>query len=265
MDGLSWRNGLNREGDEKKYALIWKSMEHCVSVCILNTFRSAREIFCQWNWVVVHERCRHIIQNGMKELHIKDPHEFDKAVCWHAVTTGKDRDPLWRCICSFFFAAAMELDKQKRMEEEQFKKVEESKSLNRPDQSDKSRNELLDELLRELKNSHSEMHQKLDEVKSKLVQGSPGNSVNQTQVSQVSNSTVNHHHIYTPPSSTQHPTQSLDDFLKKILLEIKGTSPKGKDQNSPYDTKGYKVYYNPHGAGQDRASPLHYDRVINYV
>ena len=95
-------------------------MEHCVNVCIISTFRSAREILCGWNWVVVHERCVQIIQKHMKELNIKDPHEFDKAVCWYAVKSGKDRDPLWRCICSFFFAAAMQLDKVQRMERDSF-------------------------------------------------------------------------------------------------------------------------------------------------
>jgi hypothetical protein len=46
---------------------------------------------------------------------IDDPHEFDKAVCWEVVSTGKDRDPMWRCICAFFFAAAMEVDTVQRL------------------------------------------------------------------------------------------------------------------------------------------------------
>ena len=271
MDRLNLRNGFKIERDEIRYARIWKSMEHCVNVCILSTFRSAREMLCGWNWSVVHERCVHIIQKHMKELNIKDPHEFDKAVCWYAVSTGKDRDPLWRCICSFFFAAGMQLDKQQRMDAEEFAKVEASKS-EKSDKSDKSyqsRDDMLTEILKELRNSHK----KLDDVKSKLIQDNSvnmsnrhqDNSVNmsnrhvsQTQVSQVNNGTVNHHIYHAHPNThpNTHPTQSLDEFLKKILGEIKDVPPKS---GTPFS--GSNGYYPP-GPDAEKASPVHYDRVI---
>lgn len=246
---------------DKKYERIWKSMEHCVNVCILSTFRTAREMLCGWNWNVVHENCVRIIQKHMKELNIKDPHEIDKAVCWYAVKTGKDRDPLWRCLCAFFFAAGMQLDKQRRMDAEQFEKVEASKSdkSDKSDQSNQSQNDLLVEILRELKDSHGEMHQKLDVVRSKLAHDNSvytSNStthdnsvntfspVNQTQVSQVNNGTVHHHNYHPVPL---HPTESLDEFLKKIVGEIKGIQPV-----APKSGISGSNGYNPRGEDPDK-------------
>ena len=231
--------------EDAKYDRIWKSMEHCVNVCILSTFRSAREILSGWNWAVVHERCVQIIQKHMKELNIRDPHEFDKAVCWYAVKSGKDRDPLWRCICSFFFAAAMQLDKVQRMERDSFKKIK------NPDIPNMSRDDLI-QILKELKESHGDMHGKLDEMRGRLI-----HSVNQTQVSQVNNVT-NHHHAPTGqigrinPTNPMNPTQSLADFLKDLLGDTKDTKDTNGGDGS-YANTYRKNTYAPRGWSDDRA------------
>lgn len=224
---MGWVYGLMTGkcmSEEQKYARIWKSMEHCVNVCILSTFRSVREIFCGCNWVVVHERCVHIITKHMKELSITDPHEFDKAVCWEAVTTGKDRDPLWRCICSFFFAAAMQIDKVQRMKHDEVKKV----TLN-PKDSWESKDDLtrqIADIIKELKQSRAEMHKKLDD--SKTGGGNTiGNTGGITHVSHAQSVVNNHVHHFHPPGPT--PGQDPDEYFKGVLNYIKGYDPKGEE------------------------------------
>jgi hypothetical protein len=98
-----------------KYSEIWEQICPCVQKCILNDFSSLEMMLCGHNWAVVHVRCKEIISKYMASMHIKDPHQFDKAVCWKAVKEGWDRDPKWRGICSFFFAAAMELEVVERL------------------------------------------------------------------------------------------------------------------------------------------------------
>ena len=202
---------------DAKYSRIWKSMEHCVEVCILSTFRNATEILYGPNWKLVHERCRWIIEKHMKELNINDPHEIDRAVCWYAVSTGKDRDPTWRCISAIFFAAAMEIVMSNRINGEKFKKV----GVVGGSEVDDMRKQI-DALLREIRSSHGQIHNKLDNIKT-------GGGITQTQVAQhqsvihVNNTHINH------PSAAQSP----DDFFRRIveLLKSKGYDPHGPKED----------------------------------
>lgn len=208
--------GCMAESDDAKYSRIWKSMAHCVDVCILSTFRNATEILYGPNWKLVHERCKWIIEKHMKELNINDPHEIDRAVCWYAVSTGKDRDPTWRCISAFFFAAAMEMVMVNRINGEKFKSVGGSGV-------DVMRDKI-DEFLREIRSSHGDMHRKLDNIKT--VGG-----ITQTQVAQHQSVIhVNNNHF-------NHAAQSPDDLFRRIveLLKSKGYDPRGskEDLESP--------------------------------
>lgn len=207
------------ERDEAKYSRIWKSMEHCVDVCIFSTFRNATEMLYGGNWKVVHERCKYIIEKHMKELRIDDPHEFDKAVCWQAVSTGKDRDPTWRCVCAFFFAAAMELVMVRRLNEDKFKKVESGKQESEVDDVKRQ----LRDILREMQASHGDIHTKLDKIRS-------GQGIAQTQVAQTQVHVNNH---ITHPGSAQSP----DDFFKRIVefMRSKGNANNGYDPSGSRD------------------------------
>ena len=216
-----------RDENDIKYAKIWKAMEHCVNVCILGTFRSVNEMLCGLNWVVVHERCRHIIEKHMKAMNIDDPHEFDKAVCWEAVSTGKDRDPMWRCICAFFFAAAMEVDKVKRLNGEKFKKA----GIVESDDRDKK----IWDILNDLRNSHGETHTKVEEMLKRL--GGHGSQAQQNQ--HVTN--VNNHIHNTNQGYMAIPAQNLDEFIKKIVNELRPSgskSPFNPSYKPPSDSSG---------------------------
>ena len=205
---------MTTDSNDVKYSRIWKSMEHCVDVCIFSTFRNVTEMLHGGNWKVVHERCKYIIEKHMKELHIDDPHEFDKAVCWRAVSTGKDRDPAWRCVCAFFFAAAMELVMVRKLNDEKFKRVGESclrrGSEGKASEVDDLKQQIKD-LLKEIQTSHGDIHSKLDKIKG-------------TQI--VATAQV-HNHIH--PSTAQSP----DDFFKRIVDMIKTKGYQGGDADRP--------------------------------
>jgi hypothetical protein len=159
----------------------------------------------------------------MKELNINDPHEIDRAVCWYAVSTGKDRDPTWRCISAFFFAAAMEMVMVNRINGEKFKKVGVVGGSGVDVIRDK-----IDEFLREIRSSQGQIHEKLDKIKT-------GNGITQNQVAQHQSVIhVNNTHFNHPGAA-----QSPDDLFRRIveLLKSKGYDPRGSKEDLEFPRK----------------------------
>ena len=175
MVGLFTQIGMSSsESDEKKYARIWDAIFPCVNRCLLCQFKNVQEMLHCNRWCIVHVSCRNIIARHMAALGIKDPHDFDKAVCWKVVKEGWDTDPKWRCICAFFLAAAMELDMVKRHEENAFKRVK-IQQFQRDDVyhggdhtgSDPHKEFL--ELVKQIEKMYNETHQKMSEMHQRLV------------------------------------------------------------------------------------------------
>ena len=140
--------------DEKEYERIWNGISKCVKQCLVDEYRSLEEMLYRYNWYTVHVSCRGIIEKHMKPLKVVDPHMFDKAVCWHAVEDGLDRDPKWRGICSFFFAAAMEIVMIKH-ENEKYRQIRSTEG----GQADHAGMNVMD-LIKHLIRSHDELHEK---------------------------------------------------------------------------------------------------------
>lgn len=145
-------------GDEKEYKRIWKGIATCVKQCLVDEYSSLEEMLYRYNWYPVHVSCRGIIEMHMKPLKVNDPHMFDKAVCWHAVEDGLDRDPKWRGICSFFFAAAMELVMIKN-ENEKYRQIKSTGGGQSGGQADHAGMNVMD-LIKRLISSHDELHDK---------------------------------------------------------------------------------------------------------
>jgi hypothetical protein len=123
MNGLCLLN-MNSDNpvggfDSDKYNSIWNKIAPCVT-CLIGRFRNVDEMLCFGRWRIVFETCKKIIQNNLTSD--QDPHDFDKAILWKAVTSGLDGDPRWRCVCTFFLAAAMEIVLIKKVEGGTFRK-----------------------------------------------------------------------------------------------------------------------------------------------
>ena len=177
---------------------IWKLMAPCVQQCILDDYRGVEEMLCCKNAYMLHARCRCIIEQVMKALEIKDPHVIDKAMYWKVVKEGWDRDPKFRCICAFFFAAAMELDVVDRL-----KRQNGDRKIDTVDKSGNSVSDLhkqLLDLIQKMQQQHAETHGKVHEIHDRLVQ--PGNV---RTVHVIHSNTVNS------------PSTGLDDVLRKVL------------------------------------------------
>ena len=203
--------------DEHHYEDIWKRMSHCIESCILGTFRNVPEMLCGCNWVVVNVTCKKIIAENMNELKDNDPFDFSTAVFKHVIKEGWDRDPKWRAICAFFLAAAMELDKARRLEEGKFKEVKSVKG------DGDSEIERLKREIEKLKNEHSDTRDKVDEIHGKIEKGQmlqPGNSV----------ATVNVHN--------NHTIHGADEMFKLILDKIK-EGKIGIANQKKYSPKGF--------------------------
>lgn len=181
-----------------EYEKIWKLMAPCVQQCIIDDYRGVEEMLCCKNAYTLHVRCRCIIERVMKALEINDPHVIDKVMYWKVVKEGWDRDPKFRCICAFFFAAAMELDVVDRL-----KKQDGDRKIDKFDNSGKSVSDLhkqLLDLIQKMQQQHAETHEKVHEIHNRLVE--PG-KVRTVHV--IHSNTVNS------------PSTGLDDVLRKVL------------------------------------------------
>ena len=217
------------DADVKEYERIWKGIEKCVKQCLVDEYGCLEEMLYRYNWYPVHVHCRAIIEKHMKPLGVTDPHMFDKAVCWHAVSTGLDRDPKWRGICAFFFAAAMEIVMVER-ENDKFKKIR---------VGGESAGSSLHDLLRRLLHSHDDLHRKHDEL---IVSNSNLHQTVNEMRDKISNSNnanmfANHQvHINIPQQAAGPSGGGVGDIdLEKILELLMGHArEKNAAQSSAY-------------------------------
>jgi hypothetical protein len=205
--------------DERNYERIWKAISECVRQCLLDEFSCVEEMLYGKNWVRVHVACRHIIEKHMKKLKVEDPHMIEQAVCWYVVKNKLDINPKWRCICAFFFAAAMELAMVKR--ETGFAKVE---------ATGKEDGGVLD-LLRRLLKSNNELHDKHDAMKEShdRIHEILNNAKNTASNSQLVATHQVHINNFTQPSG--------DIDLQRVLDLLMQQSHK----KSTYSSKGYDM------------------------
>ena len=249
-------------GKDVKYDHIWKSIYPCVEKCLLSNFRDIHEMLHCNRWCIVHVTCRNIILKHMKILHITDPHEFDKVVCWKVVKEGWDRDPKWRCICAFFLAAAMEVDMVKRFDETKFKKVDKPGKVGRAgDGIDHDTYREFLEIVQRIERMYSETHQKVSETHQTMQDihtrmfNHPGIPASNPAI-RVAQSSV---HIYHQP----HPESTVDaNRLFQSLLSVMRTKSSSKnstpnsDADSGYSSQFPEASAPPYSAGTAVERPL---------
>jgi hypothetical protein len=153
--------GVHEDNDQERYTLIWKRIAPGVQ-CLIGRFRDVDEMLCFGRWRIVLETCKKIIQNNI--LSEQDPHDFDKALLWKVVTSGLDGDRRWRCVCTFFLAAAMEMVLIKKMESGGFKQQH---AVNRNGSFSESQNpsEVGGAKASELGDSHKEIIELLKKIR----------------------------------------------------------------------------------------------------
>lgn len=256
-------------GDEKEYERIWCAIEKCVKQCLVDEFSCLEEMLYRYNWYRVHVNCRSIIEKHMKSLRVTDPHMFDQAVCWHTVSTGLDRDPKWRGICVFFFAAAMEIAMIER-EKEKFREVKSTGGLPGQGSSQAEHGGYdIGDMLRRLMHSHNALHEKHDAltVSNTNLHKTVSQIQNQMANSNNANMVANHQvHInipshgwpqaagpspdvtYSDPGSgVEGNTQGVD--MQKILELLMGYAANhSRAKSSRVDTNRFNVF----GAADER-------------
>ena len=242
---MSGKDGESTDKTEKRYELIWKTIQPCIKQCLLDNYKNVPEMLCGRNWIDVLWACKCIITKHTKELRSTDPHEFDRAICWKVVSGGWT-DPKWRCICAFFLVAAMELEIVKK-EDERFAKVKAERSdlENHPGVGKDHPHWSIFDLIRRVDEKHSENFEEVKDKHNAFVKltrdnindlhrksgggngGNGGNGMSGASgvgdVQQVVH--VNFHHGIPPASNypplDPHSSYNLDEIMKKVMEIIK--------------------------------------------
>ena len=214
---------MNVWNTEEEQRRIWGHMNHCVEKCLLDNFKNSSEMLSRYNWCVVLRLCIHIIQKEMISLKVVNPFIISSTVTQHAMESDLDRDPKWRCICSFFVAAAIEINVMKKLEEKEelLRKEQRGDNVEIPtaipvDRGGGSKDELIKELMRqirELKDVHDMTSNKVSQIHDKLHR--PSSDRKHTKVT-----------IHAVPA------ENAEEMFKKVMRWIKGEGPPDKPDES---------------------------------